>query len=330
MWLLALSAATRVSRVLKTALKLDRERHAAGAISASLAATASFVDAYASFELGGSRWVKRLDILSAMRSFVEALSIAAICFTSSSLAKAEETRLGVAEDVMGGLLANQPAIPTAAARERCLTLPIEPADDRLQTPHGDVLLSTDCIVLSYQSADEGGLRGWRLGHYGWTSVFTAEDASRGADARDTIVEEEVVVLQALGGHFVRPLWRWRFDLGSPGTWRSVTPELARIDTGGALLSVTFCVNGTGGCSQEFALRSPDGRWRAVRQAWLNQLPQGYVGRIRHGARIDPYTLEGEAGFYGEDDPNCCPSQRLVFRLRLNGESLHAVARSDAP
>jgi hypothetical protein len=28
---------------------------------------------------------------------------------------------------------------------------------------------------------------------------------------------------------VRPLWRWRFDLGSPGTWRSVTPELARID-----------------------------------------------------------------------------------------------------
>jgi hypothetical protein len=46
------------------------------------------------------------------------------------------------------------------------------------------------------------------------------------------------------------------------------------------------------------------------------------------------TLEGEAGFYGDDDPNCCPSHRLVFRLRLNGESLvllhHAVARSDAP
>lgn len=72
MWLLALLAAIRVSRVLKTALKLDHERHAAGAVSASLAATASFVDAYASFELGGSRWIKRLDILSAMRSFVEA------------------------------------------------------------------------------------------------------------------------------------------------------------------------------------------------------------------------------------------------------------------
>ena len=156
----------------------------------------------------------------------------------------------------------------------------------------------------------------------------------GADARDTVIEEEVVVLQALGDDFVRPLWRWRFDLGSPGTWRSVTPELARIDSGGTLLSVMFCVNGTGGCSQEFALRSPDGRWRAVRQTWLNQLPQGYVGRVRHGARIDPHTLEGEAGLYGDDDPNCCPSQRLVFRLRLNGDSLvllhYALARSDAP
>jgi len=318
----------------EAALKLAHGRRTAGAVPARLAATTSFVDAYAPFELRRSRLVRYLDILPAARSFVWVLSIAAICFTSSSPAKAEGTRLGVAEDVMGGLLTSQPAIPTAAARERCLTLPIEPAGDRLQSPHGDVLLSTDCIVLSYQSTDEGGLRGWRLGHYRWTSVFTAEDASRGADARDTIVEEEVVVLQALGGYFVRPLWRWRFDLGPSGTWRSVTPELARIDTGGTLLSVTFCVNGTGGCSQEFALRSPNGRWRAVRQAWLNQLPQGYVGRIRHGARIDPYTLEGEAGFYGDDDPNCCPSQRLVFRLRLNGESLvllhHAVARSDAP
>jgi hypothetical protein len=74
-------------------------------------------------------------------------------------------------------------------------LPIEPADDRLQSPHGDILLSTDCIVLSYQSTDEGGLRGWRRGHYRWTSVFTAVEASRGADARDTIVEEEVAVFR---------------------------------------------------------------------------------------------------------------------------------------
>lgn len=113
-------------------------------------------------------------------------------------------------------------------------------------------------------------------------------------------------LQALRGHFVRPLWRWRFDLGPPGMWRSVTPELARIDTGGTLLSVTFCVNGTGGCSQEFALRSSDGRWRAIRQAWLNQLPQGHVGRIRHGARIDPYSRRAKPVSTGMTIPIAVP------------------------
>jgi hypothetical protein len=95
-----------------------------------------------------------------------------------------------------------------------------------------------------------------------------------------------------------------------------------------------CVNGTGGCSQEVILRQPNGPWRPVRQTWLDQLPSGYVDRIRHGARIDPRTLQGEAGFYGDGDPNCCPSQRLVFRLGVRGDSLtllrHALVGPQTP
>ena len=51
----------------------------------------------------------------------------------------------------------------------------------------------------------------------------------------------------------------------------------------------------------------------VWQAWLDQLPRGFEGRIRHGVRIDPRTLRGEAG---------------IVHLTVRGDSLvllrHAV------
>ena len=46
-----------------------------------------------------------------------------------------------------------------------------------------------------------------------------------------------------------------------------------------------------------------------------------LGRIRHGVRIDPLTLGGEAGFYGDADANCCPSQSLMVDLALRGDAL---------
>jgi hypothetical protein len=93
------------------------------------------------------------------------------------------------------------------------------------------------------------------------------------------------------------------------------------------LSVMTCVNGTGGCSQEFLQRHADGRWRGVEQTWLDELPGGFMGRIRHRVRIDPQTLRVEAGYYGDNDPNCCPSQRLVFELQLHGDALILLRQS---
>jgi hypothetical protein len=82
-----------------------------------------------------------------------------------------------------------------------------------------------------------------------------------------------------------------------------------------------CVNGTGGCDQEFLQRTVEGRWSGVNQVWLDQLPAGFAGRILQGVRIDPTTLRGEAGFYGDRDPNCCPSERLEVDLALDGAAL---------
>jgi len=88
-----------------------------------------------------------------------------------------------------------------------------------------------------------------------------------------------------------------------------------------LLSVMSGVNGTGGCSQEFLHRHADGQWLPVNETWRKELPSGFDGRMRHGVRIEPRTLRGEAGFYGDGDPNCCPSQELEADLVLRNDAL---------
>jgi hypothetical protein len=59
----------------------------------------------------------------------------------------------------------------------------------------------------------------------------------------------------------------------------------------------------------------------VEQSWLSQLPSQSTGRLRHGVRIDPQTLRGEARFYGDADPNCCQSQVLLVDLVIRDNRL---------
>ena len=164
------------------------------------------------------------------------------------------------------------------------------------------------------------------------AIRDTEDTTRGPAARDTVAESEVVLFAPSTGDLVRPIWHARIETGDHGVWRSVTPELAARGSN-LLLSVQQCVNGTGGCSQEFLRRSSAGSWSAVWQPWLDQLPHGMAGRILHGVRIDVRTLRGEAGFYGVRDPNCCPSEILRLVLALHEDSLvlshHAVLPSES-
>ena len=242
-------------------------------------------------------------------------------------AAARQSMLGEATP---GLLPMSDAVPETRARGSCLDLPVAPPNDRLQGPHGAAVMSARCEVVEYRVVTAPSPRRWGLARYRWTSIFTAEDAARGPDARDTVTEEEVVLFDASPGPDVRPVWHARFETGSYAIWRSVTPEVAPTRDGTTLLSVMNCLNGTGGCSQEFLHRHADGRWFPVRQAWLDQLPPGFVGRILHGVRIDPASLRGDAGFYGAADPNCCPSERLLVDLALQRDALvlerHTVVR----
>jgi hypothetical protein len=47
-------------------------------------------------------------------------------------------------------------------------------------------------------------------------------------------------------------------------------------------------------------------------------------------RIDPKTLRGDAGFYGDRDPNCCPSQSLMVHLTVRGDSLVLLRQAVRP
>jgi hypothetical protein len=228
---------------------------------------------------------------------------------------------GTPDDVILGVLAAQPAISIARARSECVTLPVAPPNDRLQGPHGDTLISSQCFVGSFEDLGTERPAKWAAAHYTWNSVFTAEDTAKPKDARDTATEDEAVLFEVVTPGTARPVWHLRFDSGPYGVWRSVTPEIGATPQGTVLLSVMLCVNGTGGCEQELLHRHASGRWVAVRQTWLDELPRGYRGRIRHGVRIDPRTLRAEAGFYGDEDPNCCPSQTLIADLTVRGDAL---------
>jgi hypothetical protein len=111
-------------------------------------------------------------------------------------------------DAMLGLLRDQRARFAAEVRKRCLKLPVDPPNDRLEGPHGDTLASETCRVAEVLALGAGALSQWTMARYQWTSIFTAEDRSRGENARDTVAEEEVVVFDAPDIGELRPVWAW--------------------------------------------------------------------------------------------------------------------------
>src|SRR5262249_44070935 len=113
---------------------------------------------------------------------------------AQSIPTPDDTRHSMLRATMLGLLSGQPDVPEAQARRDCVTLPVDAPNDRLQGPHGDTQISTRCEVLAYEALAALRPAQWTVARYRWTSIFTAEDTSRGPAAQDTVLEEDVVVL----------------------------------------------------------------------------------------------------------------------------------------
>jgi hypothetical protein len=230
---------------------------------------------------------------------------------------------------MLGLIGSATTISEAEARERCAELPVDWADEPIEAPHGDTLLQSSCSVIEYRGFGGVPETKWSRALYRWTLVFKSDDPSR-PEARDAVTEEEVLLFEPVTPGRVQPVWHTHIETGAYALWRSITPEIAVTDEGTVLLSAMWCFNGTGGCRQEFLLRHTDGTWAPVVQNWVSQLPRGFAQRMHKGVRIEPTTLQGEAGLYGDGDPNCCPSQRLLVHLTLHGDTLDLLDQAVVP
>jgi hypothetical protein len=254
-----------------------------------------------------------------------------VALGSASLAHsqtAEDAQKRVLRDVGFGALRAQRAVPISRARHECLVLPALPEGDDRVGPDGMSGSPRRCEVVEFNRL-AGPASGWTVVRYRWTAAKPAGDPSSRSSQSDVATAEEVVLFDTPTPGKVQPIWHDRFATGEGAVWRSVTLEGAPARGDAILLSVMYCVNGTGGCGQEFLRRNPNRTWTRIRQAWFGQLPPDFRGRIRHGSRIDPHSLRGEAGFYGDGDPNCCPSQMLSVELALRGDCLvlfrHSVA-----
>jgi len=262
------------------------------------------------------------------RRFGFGLLVLVVAFASAGLAHSqtpEDVKKHVLREVGLGTLRAQSAVAILRARQKCLVLPPVPEGDDIVGPDGVAESLRRCEVIEFRPLADPAL-GWTVARYRWTSAGSAGDPSPRSLPSGVATGEEVVLFDTPRPGKVRPIWHDRFATGEGAVWRSVTLEGAPARGGSILLSVMYCVNGTGGCGQEFLRRNRNWTWTVIRQAWFDQLPSGFWGRIRHGSRIDPHSLRGEAGLYG-----CCPSQVLSVELALRGDSLvllhHSVAAS---
>ena len=223
-----------------------------------------------------------------------------------------------------GVLSAPAAASLARVRKTCLALPAIPENELVGAGHAS---HPSCQVVEFRALSGAGA-GWAFARYqlGLPAVGT-DSAER---PTGPAAWEEVVLLELLNGGAARAVWHDRFVTDEDEVWRSVTPAVSRRHDGQVLVSIRYCLNGTGGCNQAFLVREPRGTWTAVKQSWLQELPPGFAGRIRHGVSIDPDTLRGEAGFYADGDPNCCPSQTLIVDLALRRSSLVLLRRAVVP
>ena len=203
-----------------------------------------------------------------------------------------------------GDFVRQAPLPRSVAERECLSLGND-LFDKTVAPLGA------CQALGLHDLNRAGGKMWVFGEYRRSWLLAPDD---------TVAETEIVLFTrpvSNDADSLRPIWHYRYEREM---LRSVRPQVATVSGGAALLSIDECVNGTGGCSQSFALMGR-GSPQVVKLAFLDSLNRRFPDAIRHGFHVDARTLRGSAAVYSGNDANCCPSRMAEFSVRLRGASL---------
>jgi hypothetical protein len=199
-------------------------------------------------------------------------------------------------------------LPWADVTTRCVT----PAPNPYTTPAS----RSACRVEHVTSLGAGEGRTWHVVRY------LRELIVRDSAFTDTMpLDELVLVGRAPESADGEVAWRWTSDRRIQFLDTAVTVPTPQ----GLLLELRVCLNGTGGCGYQY-YRLAQGGWRPVIQAFLDdlssRLPSGHS--LHKGRTLDLATLNGVWPVAASGDANCCPSFRIAFRLRLDGDTLRLV------
>ncbi len=140
-----------------------------------------------------------------------------------------------------------------------------------------------------------------------------------------ICETDEIVLAALPGDGrARIVWR---DASERDLVFIRSVKLYSTPRGQAILSIPYCLNGTGGCAQDLLIWTGE-RWQRLERddSWdevYENLPADY--RPHKSPLIDLGTLTWEQHLAHLDDPNCCPTGRIFFDLAIVNDKLAVAA-----
>ncbi|HXD47743.1 MAG TPA: hypothetical protein VN600_03145 [Gemmatimonadaceae bacterium] len=245
-------------------------------------------------------------------------AMAAVSSMTAHAARAQSApRRGV--DSLPGRIVRASPIPADSARRGCLAL-----GDSTWGP--EVKEAAPCRSRGVAPIGRAATREWSYGQYARVWLLPGDHNA----PADTVRETEIVLFTANlgsadtsrgGVRLLTPVWHAFYE---PEEIAEMRPEVAPQPNGDALIAIRTCVNGTGGCWQDFAIFRA-GRWRIVHLAFLDSLERRFPGAIRHGFAVDPRTLRADAAVYADNDANCCPSRDARMRLRLRGDSLSIVS-----
>jgi hypothetical protein len=202
----------------------------------------------------------------------------------------------------------------------CPALDGSDTSDVSDSPHGDTLFVAGCHLARYDTLDSGDGGPWATATYRHLYVYSHDspvDASPTSPAsRDSVTIDDAVLYGLDRDGTLQPVWHDTYDRAD--TWE-LKLTAARHPTG-VLFSLQYCVNGTGGCHQDFMLRHGS-TWTDVIEAFVQQLPTSMHDALWKGVSIDVRTLHAEAPVYRQTDSNCCPSQYVSMALEMHGDSL---------
>ena len=214
-------------------------------------------------------------------------------------------------------------------------LPGEPADGFLEPPSVATAVFSECatplqVEVLAQVVDLGcsvidSTRIEEAVPTAWMLRYERRATIDYDDFVDSLVIDEFVLVQRRADAF-HVVWH----LPQITTYTFLRELTVARHHDAVLVSYFICLNGTGGCAQQFLVANP--RWSVVDQPYLEGLVARLPaeGSLHKGRRIDVATLQGVQPVAMPGDANCCPSARMTFAVELDGSELRLTRATMIP